>query len=215
METLCIYGCGGMGREIADLAYRMKKWKNIIFVDDNIKSRIVDELEVYTFDEAINHYNKANLEFIITIGEPLTRQMLYERLDRYNLNSANLISPEVYISRFSSVERGTIIHTGATLTVNVQIGRGCLINKHVVIGHDATIGNYTVISPNATIGGEANIGSGCFVGSGAVIRNGISIGENSIIGMGAVVLKDVDPNSVMVGNPAKLLRQNTNNKVFK
>jgi len=53
------------------------------------------------------------------------------------------------------------------------------------------------------------------LGSGAIIRNGISIGANSIIGMGAVVLKDVKPNSVMVGNPARFLRENIDKKVFR
>lgn len=53
------------------------------------------------------------------------------------------------------------------------------------------------------------------MGSGAIIRNGISIGANSIIGMGAVVLKDVKPNSVMVGNPARFLRENIDKKVFR
>jgi len=35
MSVLCIYGCGGMGREIAELAQRIEKWENILFVDDN------------------------------------------------------------------------------------------------------------------------------------------------------------------------------------
>ena len=49
----------------------------------------------------------------------------------------------------------------------------------------------------------------------AIIRNGIKIGEDSIIGMGAVVLKDVEANSVMVGNPARFLRENVDKKVFR
>jgi len=84
-----------------------------------------------------------------------------------------------------------------------------------VIGHDVTIGDYSVISPNASIGGNVNIGPGCYLGSGSIIKNGIKIGDNSIIGMGAVVLKDVKPNSVMVGNPARFLRENLDKKVFR
>ena len=65
------------------------------------------------------------------------------------------------------------------------------------------------------MGGNVNIGSLCYLGSGAIIRNGINIGENSIIGMGSVVLKDVEPSSVIVGNPARLVRFNEDNKVFR
>jgi sugar O-acyltransferase (sialic acid O-acetyltransferase NeuD family) len=215
MKTLCIYGCGGMGREIADLTSRMDKWKKIIFVDDNIKNRIVDEIKVYTLEETLNGFEKSELEFIVAAGEPTSREFLYKKLESYDLNLVNVIDPCFNLSRFSSVENGTIIHTGATLTVNVHIGKGCLINKHTVIGHDVTVGDYTVISPNVSIGGDVNIGSKCYLGSGAIIRNGIKIGENSIVGMGSVVLKDVEPNSVIAGNPAKFLRFNEDKKVFR
>ena len=52
-----------------------------------------------------------------------------------------------------------------------------------------------------------------YVGSGAIIKNGkpekkIIIGKNSIIGAGAVVTKNVKPNSVVVGNPAKKIIKN-------
>jgi sugar O-acyltransferase (sialic acid O-acetyltransferase NeuD family) len=215
MKKLCIYGCGGMGREIADLSYRINKWEEIVFVDDNIKSRIVDGVPVFTLEEILVKFNQTELEFIVTAGEPSSRKFLCQKLDQHNLKYINVIDPGFSLSRFSSVKDGTIIHTGATITVNVHIGKGCLINKHVVIGHDVNIGDYTVISPNASVGGDVNIGPNCYLGSGAIIRNGINIGENSIIGMGSVVLKDVEPNSVMVGNPAKLIRFNEDNKVFR
>lgn len=215
MKTLCIYGCGGMGREVADLAYRMNKWENMFFVDDNIKSRIVDEVRVYTLEETLNQFDKSELEFIVAAGEPTSREFLYEKLRKHNLKYISVVEPAFNLSRFSSIKKGTIVHMGAIFTVNVHIGKGCLINKHSVIGHDVTVGDYTVISPNVSIGGDVNIGSNCYLGSGAIIRNGISIGENSIIGMGSVVLKDVAPNSVVVGNPAKFLRFNEEKKVFR
>lgn len=215
MKILSIYGCGGMGREIADLAYRMKLWQKIIFVDDNIIEEMVDEIEVYTFEEVLQKFNKTDLEFIVATGEPATRKNLYEKLTQYNLNCISFIAPGFVLSRFSSVAKGTIIHLGAVLTCNVHIEEGCLINTHVVVGHDVAIGKYCVISPNATIGGNVKIGSGCYIGSGAVIRNGITVGDNSIIGMGAVVLHDVASNSVMVGNPARFLRENVDKKVFR
>jgi sugar O-acyltransferase (sialic acid O-acetyltransferase NeuD family) len=215
MKMLCIYGYGGMGREIADLAYRLNLWKEHVFIDDNVVSRIVDGLQVYTFDEIVDKFDKTDLEFIVATGEPSTRQLLYEKLEQNELASVKVMDPGFVLSRFSTVGDGTIIHTGATITCNVHIGKGCLINKHAVIGHDVTVGDYSVISPNVTIGGNVNIGLGCYIGSGAIIRNGINIGDNSIIGMGAVVLKDVETNSVMVGNPARFIRENTDKKVFK
>lgn len=215
MKTLCIYCCGGMGREIADLANRLNNWEKIVFVDDNIRSRIVDGLQVFTFDEIIKQFHKSDLEFIVTAGEPSFRKALYEKIEQQKLEYVSIIAPGFYLSKFSTIGKGTIMHIDATITVNVHIGKGCLINKHVVIGHDVNVGDYTVISPNVSVGGNVDIGHSCFIGSGAIIRNGIKIGENSIIGMGSVVLKDVEPNSVVAGNPAKFLRINENKRVFR
>lgn len=215
MKVLCIYCCGGMGREIADLSYRIMNWDNIIFVDDNIINRVVDGIKVYTFEEVLEEYDKDSLDFIVTAGEPFLRELLSEKLLNNGIKCISIIDPNFNLSKTSSVMDGTIIHTGATITCNVHIGLGCLINKHAVIGHDVIVGDYSVISPNVTIGGNTNIGKACYLGSGAIIRNCIKIGDNSIIGMGAVVLCDVLENSVMMGNPAKFIRNNDEKRVFK
>ena len=52
------------------------------------------------------------------------------------------------------------------------------------------------------------IGDDSWIGAGVIILNGITIGEGSIVGAGAVVTKDVPPNAVVAGNPARILRVN-------
>lgn len=54
--------------------------------------------------------------------------------------------------------------------------------------------------------GKVRVGDGCDIGMGALILPGIDIGEGAIVGAGAVVTKDVEPYAVVVGNPAKHLR---------
>ena len=54
MKVLCIYCCGGMGREIAELSQRIMNWDHIVFVDDNTIHRVVDGIEVYTLEEVLN-----------------------------------------------------------------------------------------------------------------------------------------------------------------
>ncbi|MDC7249478.1 MAG: acetyltransferase [Sphaerochaetaceae bacterium] len=214
MKKLCIYGCGGMGREIADLSEYIDKWNDIVFVDDFYGGKIIDNYIVYNLKDLISSCSNSEVEFIVATGEPKTRELIYNKLDNLKLNYINIIDSEFRLSKLSSIKSGTIIHRGVICTVNDHIGKGCLINKHVVIGHDVNIGDFTVISPNSTIGGDVNIGKNCFLGSGSIIRNGITIGDNSIIGMGAVVLKDVAANSVIVGNPGKLIRKNISNNIF-
>ena len=103
MKTLCIYGCGGMGREIADLSYRINKWEKIIFIDDITKNRVVDEVPVFTFEEALTKFDRTELEFIVSLGEPSLRKLLYEKLDKSNLKYINIIDPNFYLSRLSFI----------------------------------------------------------------------------------------------------------------
>ena len=68
------------------------------------------------------------------------------------------------------------------------------------MGHDdCQIGNF-VLSPGANISGNVTIGDKAYIGTGAVIREGINIGSDSIVGARAVVVKDVAPGTVVVGN---------------
>ena len=59
----------------------------------------------------------------------------------------------------------------------------------------------------AMIAGSVKIGKNCWISPSSSIREQLTIGDNVLIGLGAVVIKDVESNSVMVGNPAKLLRK--------
>ncbi|NEP60787.1 MAG: gamma carbonic anhydrase family protein, partial [Symploca sp. SIO2G7] len=68
-----------------------------------------------------------------------------------------------------------------------------IIEDHVTVGHRAVIHS-------------AHIERGCLIGIGAVVLNGVRVGTGSIIGAGAVVNKDVPPFSLVVGVPAKQLR---------
>ena len=55
---------------------------------------------------------------------------------------------------------------------------------------------------------DTYIGDNCFIGGGSFILPGVSIGNNVIVGMGSVITKDVPDNCIVVGNPARIIREN-------
>lgn len=103
------------------------------------------------------------------------------------------------------------------LIFNAEIPYTCIIGEDVelkhgglgIVIHDKScIGKGTIIYHNVTIGGREKkghpiIGENVYIGTGACILGGVTVGDNSKIGANAVVLKDVPPNSTVVGIPAK------------
>ena len=73
---------------------------------------------------------------------------------------------------------------------------------------------YFEIGMNVFVSGGCNIEDSVYLAPGAMIRDKIHVHKSSIIGMGAVVLRNVRESAIMVGNPAKRIGVNENNKVF-
>ncbi len=116
-----------------------------------------------------------------------------------------------FLSQLGRLLTGIEIHPGA------EIGNGLFIDHGtgVVIGETSVVGNSVTLYQGVTLGGTGkekgkrhpNIGDNVVIGAGAKILGNITIGENSYVGANAVVLKDVPPNSTVVGVPGRITRQ--------
>lgn len=97
-------------------------------------------------------------------------------------------------------------------TAPLHIGAGSNVQDGAVIhadpGYPAVVGPGCTIGHNAIVHG-ARIGRNCVVGMGAILLNGVSVGENSMVGAGALLTqgKDFPPGSLIIGSPARRVRQ--------
>jgi acetyltransferase-like isoleucine patch superfamily enzyme len=126
------------------------------------------------------------------------------------------IGDETKIGAFVEIQKNASVGKRCKISSHTFICEGVTIEDNVFIGHGVMFINDSY--PRATAAGgalqtEADwkvektiIKKGASVGSGATILANLCVGENAIVGAGAVVTKDIPPNTVVVGNPARVLR---------
>ena len=108
------------------------------------------------------------------------------------------------------IGEGTYIYRNVVLSTGenerITIGKNCVLTGCTVLAHDASTNRLLGLKyGEPSISRPVTIEDECFIGYGAIILMGVTIGKGSIIGAGAVVTKDVPPNSVVAGNPAKII----------
>lgn len=121
------------------------------------------------------------------------------------------------VGTFVEIQKNSIIGNNCKISSHTFICEGVRIEDNVFIGHNVTFINDKY--PRATSDSgelqtesdweviETIVKKGASVGSSATILCGITVGENSIVGAGSVVTKDVPANTVVAGNPAKVIKK--------
>jgi len=142
------------------------------------------------------------------------------RLSRFiNLYGCQ-IGDETKIGAFVEIQKNATVGRRCKISSHTFVCEGVTIEDNVFIGHGVTFINDSY--PRATTSeGELQtekdwhvettlVKSGASIGSGSTILSNIVIGENAIVGAGSVVTHDVPANTIVAGNPAKVLRSTTN-----
>jgi len=219
MKKLGIYGAGGLGREVFELAVAInnskQRWSEIIFIDDGENIENPRGLSIYSFAEIIKKIDVEDIEFCIAIGEPEIRRDLYKKLVKSNMRMATLIHPEVTIPESTVIGAGVVICKFVSITCDISIGENVYIHPMACIGHDATIENHAVISSFVDVAGDCLVGSCSFLAINVILKQGICVGKNSIVGLASVVHRDIPDNVIALGNPARPMKNNTEKRVFK
>lgn len=118
---------------------------------------------------------------------------------------ANLIHPSVNLEMVQTGV-GNYIQENVVLQADVEIGNNSSIHIGTLVGHETKIGHSVFIAHGCNLSGCLQIEDGVFMGTGVSIVPRVRIGKWSVIGAGSVVIKDIPPYSVVVGNPGKIIK---------
>ncbi len=133
-------------------------------------------------------------------------------LDIKHINAR--IEPGAIIRDQVSIGENAVIMMGAVINIGAEIGDKSMIDMGAVLGGRAIVGKNSHIGANAVLAGvvepasaqPVRIGDNVIVGANAVVLEGVQVGDNAVVGAGAIVTKDVAPNAVVAGVPAKVLK---------
>lgn len=215
MERLIILGSGGTSVDIADLAIQTGKFTPIGYLDD---SRTVGEdvngLPVLGgLADAVNvarDMQGPTPLFINGIGSSGSYRAKPRMVESTSLPPeafATVIHPtsEDVMSPSAWVSEGVAIFPYTTLRNNTFVGAHSLILSHGSWGHGAFIGRYGTVATGVRAAGGVRAGECVYLGTNSVIIEDRRIGDGALVGAGAVVIRDVEPNTRVVGNPARVL----------
>lgn len=147
--------------------------------------------------------------FMVAIGSDRgkDRIAIHEYLVAAGLKPISARHPTAYIAESASIGEGAQILPGAIVCVDAQFGKSCIVNTGASVDHECRLGNGVHLCPGVRLAGCVEIGDFATLYTGAIVIPRIKIGEGAIVGAGAVVIRDVAPNAIVVGNPARQIKE--------
>lgn len=155
--------------------------------------------------------NQANIEDYVVEND--RRNSAIPLLDMKNIQAR--IEPGAIIRDQVEIGNNAVIMMGASINIGAVIGEGTMIDMNVVVGGRGTIGKNCHIGAGTVIAGVIEppsalpvvVEDDVVIGANCVVIEGVRIGQGSVVGAGSVVLEDVPPYSVVVGSPARVIKE--------
>ena len=203
-----IVGAGGHGRELGDVIAAINaaapRWHLLGVVDDQPGENLerLRRLGLPMLGP-LAWLEQHGGTYGLGIGTSGTRRTIAEQLGARGCEPATLVHPGASVGSDTQLGHGAVVYERTVITTGVTIGTHTHLNVGCAIQHDSSVGNFVQVSPGVLINGDCVIGDDVFLGTGAIITRGCQVGARARVGAGAVVLNDVPPGVTAVGVPAR------------
>ena len=142
-----------------------------------------------------------------SVGDNRPRRHLFELGLSSGLIPLTVTHPAAVFSKWARIGNGSVLFPCAVVNTCASLGVNVIVNTGAIVEHNCVIGDHVHLATGSRLCGAVHVANGAHIGAGSVVREGISIGAGAIVGAGALVVKDVEPGSVVVGVPARFLKQ--------
>lgn len=207
-KRIVIAGAGGFGRAVHSWLVQSPRHRkteyirDIVFIDDSTPQVKTQAPVISTIRDYVPVHGD---EVLVSVGVPNIRRDIVESLTGRGVQFHTFVDDRAVIAPDVRLGLGTIICPGVVIDPQVRIYPHVHINKNCSVGHDTVLGAYTTVSPLTNIMGQVSVGTEVFVGGSAVLLPSIGVGDRAIVGAGATVVRSVQSEWTVVGNPARQL----------
>jgi sugar O-acyltransferase (sialic acid O-acetyltransferase NeuD family) len=207
-NKIILLGYSGHSYEIIECILKTNKYEILGYCEkEEVYNNPYDLSYLGSEKEKKFNFFKKNIKFFIAIGDNKIRKEVSYFINKIGESQVNIINPNSHLSKKIKIGFGNFISKNSSINSNSIIGNNVIINTGSIIEHDCIVKDFVHVAPSSVVCGGVEIGQGTLIGANSTINPNIKIGENVMIGSGSVVLNDIPNNSVVVGNPGKVLQK--------
>ncbi len=215
MKRLIILGTGGNCLDILDAALALNRaaggatYDCVGFLDDQTALRGSNICGLPVLGSLADAARFTDCVFVNGIGSPRNFQRKADILETTGLppdRFETIVHPQASVSSLARLGRGCALLAGAMVGARAELGDHVVVLQGAIISHDCRLGDCASVASGACLAGGVEVQDHCYIGANASVRGGVVLGRGCLVGMGSVVLENVAPNAVVVGNPARYLR---------
>lgn len=205
MRDLIIIGAGGLGRKVFVCLKRLNqgnlKWNIKGFIDDDLNSLDNVKCDLPIIGTIKEYEPKENEVFVLAMSNPTIKEKMSKEFIDKGAQFETVVSPDVLLGDYVEIGLGSIIMTPYNIESGAKIGEFVtLLGSTLAL--DGEIGDFSTTTGFANLT-NAKIGKKVFIGSHAVILENLEIGDGAQVGVGSIVMKNVEKDTKVFGNPAR------------
>jgi sugar O-acyltransferase (sialic acid O-acetyltransferase NeuD family) len=210
-KKLVVYGIGETAEMIADYFIQDSKYDVVAFTVDReyLNSDSLLGLPIIPVDEVVSKYPPDTHEMFAaaSFGKlNRVRTAMYQKAKSMGYKCASYVNSHAFVWHNVEIGENVFVFEENVIQYKVKIGNNVILWSGNHIGHQTVIEDNCFVSSHVVISGYCTIGTNSFLGVNTSFNDGVKFGKDSVTGNGTIIVRDTEPGSIYVGNPAKRIK---------